>query len=219
VIRGHLDALTAAGFVEGWAFDENAPGRPVKVRVLDPEGQELALGYAHMFRADLANVNFGFGWCAFRLRLGAPVAEVAKVAVRLQSAETGQDIQPARLLKLRDGPEPLGDTLARVVAGDPRVATSIEQLRAYGPVLQDFMSRRGITEFIRTAYLYVLGRPADEDGIRSYAPLLGIGALTPYGLLAVLAASEEFRSRPRALTAPNTPSFVFAPSEADSTVP
>ncbi|SHI73264.1 hypothetical protein SAMN02745194_00971 [Roseomonas rosea] len=215
MIRGHLDALTAAGFVEGWAFDTEAPGRPLKLRVLDPEGQELALGYAHLFRADLAHVNFGHGWCAFRLRLGRPVAEVAEIPVSLQSADTGDEIQAARILKLRDGAEPRGDTLARVVAGDPRVATSIDQLRGYGPVLQDFMARRGITEFIRTAYLYVLGRPADEDGIRSYAPLLGIGALTPFGLLAVLAASEEFRSRPRSLTAPNTPGFVFA-AETDT---
>ncbi|MBP0444526.1 DUF4214 domain-containing protein [Roseomonas sp. SSH11] len=209
MIRGHLDALTAAGFVEGWAFDRETPARPVQVRVVDPEGAELALGHAHLFRADLANVNFGYGWCAFRLRLGRPVQEVAGIPVSLQAAETGEEIQPARVLKLRDGAEPIGNSLARVVAADPLVAGSIEQLRGYAPVLQDFMSRRGIPEFIRTAYLYVLGRPADEDGIRSYAPLLGIGALTPFGLLAVLAASEEFRARPRALLAPNTPAFVF----------
>lgn len=213
MIRGHLDALTAGGFVEGWAFDRDAPMRPVKVRVVDPEGEELGLGYAHLFRADLAHVNFGMGWCAFRLRLARPLTEIADLPLTLQAAETGEEVQAGRRLKLRDGAEPMGNTLARVVAGDPRLVTSIEQLRGYGPVLQDFMSRRGITEFIRTAYLYVLSRPADEDGIRAYAPLLGIGALTPFGLLAVLAASEEFRSRPRQLTAPNTPAFVFAGGE------
>jgi hypothetical protein len=214
MIRGHLDALTAGGFVEGWAFDQEQPTRPLKIRVAGPEGEELALGHAHLFRADLANVDFGHGWCAFRLRLTQPVERVAAMAVSLRAAETDQELHPPSLLKLRDGPEPQGNTLARVVACDPRVVTSIEQLRGYGPVLQEFMERRGIPDFIRTAYLYVLGRPVDEHGIRSYAPLLNIGALTPFGLLALLAASDEFRSRPRLLTAPNTPAFAFGAQDA-----
>jgi hypothetical protein len=39
--------------------------------------------------------------------------------------------------------------------------------------------------------------------------LLETGSLTPFALLAVLAASDEFRSRPRQLVAPNTSGFAF----------
>jgi hypothetical protein len=211
VIRGHLDALTRGGFVEGWAFDSDQPGRPLRIRVLGPGEAELALGHAHLYRRDLADVNFGHGWCAFRLRLALPVEEVAELPLSLHAAETDQEILAPRALPIRGGSEPTCDTLAGVVTSDPRLVSSIEQLRGYGPVLQAFMERRGLPNFIRTAYIYVLGRPADEVGLRTYVPLLETGALTPFALLAVLAASDEFRSRPRQLVAPNTSGFAFGP--------
>ena len=74
------------------------------------------------------------------------------------------------------------------------------------------MTRRGVADFIHTAYVYVLGRPVDETGLGAYAPLLEMGALSPFGLLALLASSDEFRARPRFLAAPNTAAFVFARS-------
>lgn len=209
MIRGHLDALTPLGFVEGWCFDDEEPDRPLPVLVRGPAGDEIAAGHANLFRADLANVGFGHGWCAFRLRLLLPVEEAVGTPLELRVGGSAQDIEPPQVLPIRTGAEPACNTIAKVIAADPTVTGTIEQLRAYGPVLEDFMARRGTDDFIHTAYVYVLGRPVDADGLTIYGPLLEMGALSPYGLLALLAASEEFHARPRFLAAPNSPAFVF----------
>ncbi|MBI0534663.1 DUF4214 domain-containing protein [Roseomonas sp. KE2513] len=209
MIRGHLDALTPLGFVEGWCFDDEEPDRTLPVLVRSPEGEELAAGHANLFRADLAHVRFGHGWCAFRLRLSLPVEEAAATPLELSVPGNGREIEAPRVLPIRAGAEPSCNTIAKVIAADPTVTGAIEQLRAYGPVLEDFMTRRGIDDFIHTAYVYVLGRPVDLDGLAIYGPLLEMGALSPYGLLALLAASDEFHARPRFLAAPNSPAFVF----------
>lgn len=210
MIRGHLDALTALGFVEGWCFDDERPGHPLPVSLRAPDGEEVAAGHANLYRADLAKVGFGHGWCALRLRLPMPLEEAADVAFALHVGG-GEAVEPPRVLPIRTGADTSCNTIAKIIAADPTVTGSIEQLSAYGPVLSAFMARHGVEHFIHTAYVYVLGRPVDENGLGIYAPLLDMGALSPFGLLALLAASDEFRARPRFLAAPNTPAFVFAP--------
>lgn len=210
MIRGHLDALTALGFAEGWCFDDERPGHPLDVRVRSPGGEEVAAGHANLHRADLAKVGFGHGWCAFRLRLSIPVEEAVAVPLALHAGTGEEAVEPPRLLPIRAGADASCNTIAKIVAADPTVTGDIGQLSAHGPVLAAFLARHGVERFIHTAYVYVLGRPADENGIGVYAPLLDLGALSPFGLLALLAASDEFRARPRFLAAPNTPAFVFA---------
>ncbi len=60
---------------------------------------------------------------------------------------------------------------------------------------------------LRRIKLYVLGRPADFSGLRHYTRLIRSGDLKPFDLLAALADSPEFRSRPRLLGAPNSATF------------
>ena len=209
MIRGHLDALTAMGFVEGWCFDESRPDRPLRLRVTGPDGVEVAAGHANLFRADLANAGFGYGWCAFRLRLSVPIDDAAAMPLALRSLEPDDELTPPRILPIRIGAVASCNTIAKVVAADPTVIGSVDQLRAHGSFFIDFMNRRGIDEFIETAYIYTLGRPVDETGRGIYAPLLATGTLLPFDLLTLLATSDEFRSRPRVLAAPNTPAFLF----------
>jgi hypothetical protein len=68
---------------------------------------------------------------------------------------------------------------------------------------------RGVEAFVRAAYAYVLGRPADASGLASYGELLRKSTLTPLQLLTTLTDCDEFRSRPRLLAAPITTAFPF----------
>lgn len=210
MIRGAADALTPLGFVEGWCLDAARPGHALAVAIRAPDGTELAAGLANLFGEGLAEAGRGDGWCAFRLRLSLPLGDVAALPLALHAAETGEAVGPARILPVRLGEEPSCDTLERVVAADPTVAGPVERLRGCGPALSGFLARHGAAEFVQAAYVYVLGRPADADGLRIYVPLIEAGTLTPFGLLSVLAGSEEFAARPRFLAAPNAPAFAFA---------
>ena len=206
-IRGAAEALTPLGFVEGWCLDTARPERALQVGIRAPDGTEVAAGLANLFGEGQGEEQ---GWCAFRLRLSVPLEEVAALPLALHAAEAGGEVSPARVLPIRLGAEPRCDTLERVVATDPTVAGPVERLRGCGPVLSGFMARHGAAEFVGAAYVYVLGRAADPDGLRIYVPLVDAGTLTPFGLLSVLAGSEEFRARPRFLAAPTAPGFPFA---------
>jgi hypothetical protein len=68
---------------------------------------------------------------------------------------------------------------------------------------------RGVEAFIRAAYVYVLGRPADPSGMAAYAGMIARGELTPFGMVKALSESEEFRAAPRLLAAPMERGFIF----------
>ena len=209
-MRGHIDSLTSSGYVEGWAFNEDRPERPLKVSIADDAGQEVALGYAHRYRADLAEVNFAFGWCAFRLRLSRSVTALRRSRLILAAAETGAEIHAGEDWRVRDDVEAPLSKIEEVMSPDPTILKSLSQLRGSEPLITRYIARRGVTEFLRTAYVYILSRPADAAGIAAYGKLIRSGEMTPFGLLTILLESEEFRARPRFLSPPNTPGFVFS---------
>ena len=92
MIRGHLDALTPGGVAEGWAFDAADRDRVLTVQLLDPEDAEIGLGFAGLYRADLAEAGFRHGWCAFRLRLSRPAEALRGLRLSLRDATTGEPI-------------------------------------------------------------------------------------------------------------------------------
>jgi hypothetical protein len=210
MIRGHLDALTPGGFAEGWAFDDATPEDAMIVRLLDPEERELGLGFANLFRGDLAEIGFRHGWCAFRLRLARPTATLKGQRLTLREATGGDEIHATDAWRIREAAEPDGATVEAIVAQDPTVLRHATQLQGCGGLLDGFVARHGITEFIRTAYGYALGRTADAAGLASYERMLRNGAVTPLGVLMLLADSTEFREQPRLLASPADPGFVFA---------
>jgi hypothetical protein len=210
MLRGHLDALTLNGFAEGWAFDEAAPGVGLGVRLHGPEGEVLAEGVANLHRGDLAEVGFRLGWCAFRLRLARPTAALAGARLVLRAAATGAEIAATDAWRLRDAPDGPLASIEAIAAADPTTLRSVQQLSGCAPLFEAFIAAHGVPAFLRAAYGYVLGRPADPAGLASYERLLRIGAVTPFGLLLLLAESEEFRREPRLLATPAEPGFVFA---------
>jgi hypothetical protein len=211
MLRGHLDALTRNGFAEGWAFDDAAPAGSLAVRLHGPDEAALGEGLANLHRGDLADIGYRLGWCAFRLRLSRRPEELAGTRLVLRAAETGAEIAASDGWRLRDAPDGPLATIDAVTAADPTTLRAVHQLSGCGPLLDAFIARHGMQGFLRAAYGYVLGRPADAAGLASYERLLRLGAVTPFGLLALLAESEEFRREPRLLATPVEPGFVFAP--------
>lgn len=206
----HLDAVTPGGFIEGWACDVDRPAVTLALRVLLEDGSEAAAGPAEQFREDLMEAQLRYGWCAFRLRTDLPLATLTTQTLRLVESATGAVLHVQPALPVRDGVERDCTTVEAVVAEDPTMLRSIDQLAGCGALFAEFIARDGLPAFIRAAYGYVLGRPADPVGFASYEKLMRRGALTPFGLLALLADSGEFRGRPRLLPSPVQPAFVFA---------
>jgi hypothetical protein len=99
------------------------------------------------------------------------------------------------------------DDIART---DPTLVDSIEKLRGCGSIFAALIERAGLEVFVRAAYVYVLGRPADPSGIVTYVRMLGSGELAPFDFLSALCDSDEFRAVPRVLIAPTEPGFIFA---------
>jgi hypothetical protein len=96
-----------------------------------------------------------------------------------------------------------------VVRADPTLVDSVEQLRGCGDIFSSLIESAGMEVFIRAAYIYALGRPADPSGLKTYSRMIAEAELTPFGLLQALCDSDEFRAVARILIAPTEPGFIF----------
>jgi hypothetical protein len=208
--RGHLDGLVSAGFFEGWAYDEASPAKPSLVSIVDDDGAEVAAGFAHLFRADLAQANLGLGWCAFQLRTNDVISRLRKAAFRLIERNTGRLLHETSAIKYHEAGDRLLNSVADVAGLDPTCIRSVEELYGCHQLFNDFIKSRGVETFVRTAYVYILARPADPEGLSHYGKLIRRGAISPFMMLQTLSESQEFQSRPRLLAAPNVTGFPFA---------
>jgi hypothetical protein len=206
---GYIDAVTSSGWAEGWAFDEQRPGAPLIVAVQDAHGAEIALGPAQLYRRDLAETGHSYGWCAFRLRLTKPVSQIRAAPVQLIAKISRERMFGPEVPRYRETPDDAVETVADLIAADPTVIASLDQIDGCNELFDAFIMARGVEGFVRAAYVYVLGRSIDGDGLANYTRLLRQKRLTPYALLWTLADSEEFRSRPRSLMAPTAAGFPF----------
>jgi hypothetical protein len=206
---GYLDAITSSGYVEGWAFNKINPSRPCHVSVRDESGVEVASGLAHRYRDDLASAGIGFGWCAFRLRSAVSSLRLQRMLLTLHDRDADTCLHgPEKATYLQDSDPPIRTT-EELVETDPTLLREIRQLRACDPLFNTFIKARGVSAFVRAAYVYVLGRAADETGLALYGGLIRKAVIPPFELLEILSDSEEFRARPRMLGAPNTPTCPF----------
>ena len=209
MLRGSLDAITTSNYVEGWAYDVETPTRPLLVAV-QTGGQEIARGLAHRYRWDLIEAGCGTGWCAFRLALDPAVKWGRKKDMTLWDAAGKRLILQTVRPRTIDDSDPVLSALAAVAAADPTVVTAIEQLRGCAPLFARFVRDQGAEAFVRTTYLYILGRPADPTGLSHYTASLRDGRISAFAMMETLYQSDEFRAAPRHLAAPPEPGFVFA---------
>ena len=205
---GYIDAVTSSRYVVGWAYDRARPTLALQVSVRI-DGEEVAQGLANRYRSDLAEAGCGTGWCAFRLRVLGPVSRLRRRPVSLIELPGEAEIRRAEGVALLDENEEPVTQLEQVTASDPTLVHTIAQLQGCEGLFGSYIGRAGVEHFVRAAYVYVLGRPADPSGLGTYGEKLRDGSMTPYGLLRTLYDSDEFRSAPRLLIAPNAPGFVF----------
>lgn len=207
-LRGHLDAFTTTGYLEGWAYDKNAVERPLHLEVLR-NGEPIASGLAHRYRSDLVDAGCGTGWCAFRLRFEEPISRLKTGIYVLRDLCSRVEFCETRDLRLMpDGADEI-PTVDALLDEDPTVAVSIEQLRGCGEIFNRYIQVEGVESFVRCMYSYILNRPADVAGATLYASHIRRSTLTPFQIAEALADSDEYRSRKPALAAPTVPGFPF----------
>jgi hypothetical protein len=208
VLRGHIDAVTTLGVLEGWAYDTDDPVKPLEVAVFS-RANEVAWGLAHRFRTDLMTAGYGVGWCAFRLRLSGLIADVRDRPLRLLERPTGAQICIVSDLKLIEDTEPPITEANGVTTFDPTVIEGTWQLQQCEELFLKFISVNGLETFLSVAYAYMLGRPVDRDGLMQYSQAIRNGSLTPLGVLEALEKSEDFRFHGRRSAAPSAANFPF----------
>jgi hypothetical protein len=206
---GQLDALTSSGYLEGWAHDPARPGQPLQVAVL-AQDREVARGLANRFRWDLAYAGCGIGWCAFHLRLDGAVSTLRRGPLILTDVAGQAELCRTSQLPVLEHCDACPATLADVIETDPTILHAVDQLRGCGVLFDRYLTLHGAPAFVRAAYVYILGRPADSGGLAHYVARLAGGEVSAYGVLAALHASDEFAASPRLLAAPTEPGFVFA---------
>jgi hypothetical protein len=209
MLRGYVDGIASSGYIEGWALSSEAPLDPLTIAILDDKGGELAWGIAHHYREDLSAGGFAAGWCGFRVRSAAPVSRLKQWALTLVDRNSGAEIVRRYPVPYAQDQEDVLSTIPEIVAADPTMTPSIFQLKGCDETLAVFLKERGVDAYVAAAYAYVLGRAVDPSGLASYGNLIRENTLTPFQLLATLSDSDEFRSRPRLLAAPNSAGFPF----------
>ncbi|MGO9990994.1 MAG: DUF4214 domain-containing protein [Steroidobacteraceae bacterium] len=201
--------MTSSGCVDGWAYDTEVPFRPLIVSIVADKNREIAWGVAHGYREDLVDAGCSTGWCAFRLRLDQWPANVPWRALTVVDRATGRSILELDSLPYVVAKEMHIQTIPDLVAADPTMIQSLQQLRGCGGLFSAFIVAHGIDAFVRTAYIYLLSRSADASGLKSYRNHLRAKNVTPYELLLAIADSDEYRSRPRQHVAPIVGAFPF----------
>lgn len=209
MFRGHIDSLTLGRYAEGWACDDARPDFALTVSIHREDGTELGRGFAWAFRKDLAAAGLRHGWCAFRLRLSEGAEALRGTRLLLQDCDSGVQIHASDSWRVYDDGDAACATLPQVAGQDPTVLRSLQQLSGCGALFAGFVARHGTGEFVRAAHGYVLDRAPDHAALERHEDLLRMGAVTPFGLLMLLAETEEFRARPRLLPSPSSPGFVF----------
>jgi hypothetical protein len=209
VFSGSIDAISPAGFVEGWALANKNHFETVSVCILAND-KPIGAGVANLFRSDLLTLGVGHGWHAFRIRVDLRSHRRRVVKFSLVDFKSTALIAEAKLRCPRDfAGQPL--TVDSVLENGLEV-TEMSSLKLAEPIMAAFITKHGVEKFVDCGYCYVLGRPADPDGQASYAALIGSGKMAPLGFLATLFDSEERQQSKWSMRAPSDPGFIFAPA-------
>lgn len=209
MVTGYIDLLTSSGYIEGWAFNPDAPGAACLIGLLGEDNSVIAWGLTHLFRQDLAENGLGTGCCAFRLKLSCPVSRVRSTPIILFDYVSRQQICRADSVPYAEDSASLHTTISDLIANDPTMINNVRQLSGCQSMLMSYITNRGVEDFVRTVYAYTLGRSADVTGMTLYGGMIRQGEISPLKLLEILFDSDEFRSQPRLLSAPTSPGFPF----------
>lgn len=207
-LRGHMDCVTTTGYIEGWAMNLAELVRPLEVSIVQ-DGAEIGWGLAHRYREDLVGAGCGTGWCAFRIKISGIPDQVANAPIQLLERSSGGEIHYLDSLRYVEEEAPEITSIAALTEQDPTMIRTIDQLAGCQQLFARYIQNYGVEPFVRAAYVYVLGRPADDSGLNHYSGWLRKSAITPLALLATLTDCDEFRGKSRSLAAPISVAFPF----------
>jgi hypothetical protein len=151
----------------------------------------------------------GTGWCAFRFRIDPRIEGNLVGPIQLLDRRSRVVLHALeKMTTIQDTEVPI-NTVDALTSTDPTLISGVWQLRGCEQLLLKFIRTHGVEAFVRAAYIYVLGRDADDSGRAMYSRCIRQSTLSPVGILEVLADSEEYRSRTRQLGTPNSSTFPF----------
>jgi hypothetical protein len=125
---GMLEGVSDDGWVKGWAWYPDEPGRRVEIEIL-ADGAAVGEAIAATQRSDLASAGIGDGNCSFSFGLPADVLRRPRgTLVSIREKRTGSTIAEPRLFERRE----IEDALAKLadLESDARLLESTVTLAA-----------------------------------------------------------------------------------------
>lgn len=208
--HGELDYSSAEDSFVGWAR-ATLPGPPSEVTILR-NGQPIATAVADLYRLDLIALGVGHGHFGFRVLRGRD-CPAGKARFTLTERRSGLVFDGAVDVALRPG-RYRNDRVLKVedlltprrTWTEPEVVANLDCLE---PEAQ--WRRLGSRGFVEAAFLFVLGRPADDGGRARYVTALDTRELTPYDILKTLFGSQERARSGPILVSPLDAKYPFRP--------
>jgi hypothetical protein len=188
--QGELHYIGGDDCFIGWARPRD-PGPPCEVTILR-DGQPIATAVADIYRPELMQLGIGHGHYGFRI-LRSVQCPAGKARFSLVERRSGAGFDGAVDIALqvarykRDKVLTVEDLLTpRTTWTEAEVVAHLEGLEP-----EQTWKRMGSRRFVEAAFLFVLGRPADDGGRARYTTALETAELTPYDILKTLFGSQE----------------------------
>ena len=90
-LLGYLDRA-CGDRIDGWAYDTEQPGMPVRLRILD-DGVVIGHAVADRFRADLEQAGIGDGRHGYQLIVPGGLSPLTRHVVRVERVDDGKELQ------------------------------------------------------------------------------------------------------------------------------
>lgn len=208
--QGELHYIGGDDCFIGWARPRD-PGPACEITILR-EGQPIATAVADIYRPDIMQLGIGHGHFGFRI-LRSMQCPAGKARFSLVERRSGGGFDGAVDITLqvaryrRDKVLTVEDLLTpRTTWTEPEVVGNLDCLEP-----EATWKRMGSRRFVEAAFLFVLGRPADDGGRARYTSALDTAELTAYDVLKTLfGSSERARSGPPLLS-PLDAKYPFRP--------
>ncbi|WP_093565602.1 DUF4214 domain-containing protein [Methylobacterium sp. 174MFSha1.1] len=208
MLCGKLTVVHGGVRLLGWACDTNKPSHPLTIAVTS-EGKMVARAVANQHSNEILQFGAPHAWCSFNALLAIEIKEGFEPYLTLRDYQTSRVLDGMKPILKADLPPSEIANIDDLVHSDPTTLRDIAELSTCGAIFEEFVRSEGEESFVAAAYVYILGRPADAGGLKSYSSRLREKKVTSYDLLRALANSNEFKSKPRLLSSPASSGFPF----------
>jgi len=208
-VEAHIDHVSGAGVVSGWARSASQRG-PVGIE-LWLEGEWVGAASAAAFRRDLLQAGLGHGHYGFNCRIRSAAASHGVLQLR----ETGCDT-PLAHFTLAPGvigaPPAKPQTVESLLTRPDQWA--MEDVARHLPALalDENLAALGPHRFIARIYRFLLGRWPDPPEFDHYLKDLSRGVISATDIFGIVYGSEERRRSLVTPLSPFDPKFPFLPS-------